>query len=416
MVDEDLESRGASRALAEALEAVEAGLACWTWQLWGQPLMRHERGSWALRTLSQFFGPDYLQRRDGRPPAGLFDQAIAPQLGPARVDRVIELASRLAAVRAQPGFDSLASEAAANAQPSYFAHLQALLAVAAPLATDGWTLDLYPANGPQGDKGRRQKPTPDLRVSRGNVIFAIEVKRLGEDDLLCETQRFTDRVTLRKLDLEQQIGHGVDVTCAEVCDDEELDRWATEVRMAAGRGDRTIAGPGAGQTQIHAEPGGMGSLIGPRIATDLWGRIASAIHRAGRQLRDTPRGWVIVQDDGSLAWATPWSRKPLGDKLSELTGRVRVELSRHSLAGAVITTGRRNEAGPVPEEDVPGTGCLALRRQLAGSQSRETFVISASALAGPGRGLAARLPAPEAQALYMAYARERTRPSVPASG
>jgi hypothetical protein len=406
LINNGVMDRASSLAAAEALEAIEAGRACWTWQLWGQPLLSTQRGRWALSVLSRFFGPGYLHRPDdGRPPIGLFDQAIAPQYGQDRVERVVELAARLAVLQAQDGVESLAVEAAADVQPSYLAHLQALLAVAAPLATTGWTLNLHPVVRSPGRRSS-QLPAPDLRATRDNVSFSVEVKCLGDDDHLQETERITDRLRLRKIDLEAEIGRGLDVTCAAICSDEEVDEWATAVRAAAEQNDFDVPGPGAGRTQIHSAPGGMGTLTGPMLTNDLWGRLASAIFRATRQLQREPRGWALIQDNGSLAWGTQWSRKPLALKLNDLVAPVRRELIRTSLAGVVITTGTRNDAGPIPSEDVPGTGCVALRRPLPGRRSRETFIICPAPLEGTGCGLTRMLPAPDARALYHSYADE----------
>jgi hypothetical protein len=264
----------------------------------------------------------------------------------------VELAARLAVLKGQDGIEALAAEAAAEAQPSYLAHLQVLLAVAAPLATAGWTLDLHPdVRSPRSRSS--QAPAPDLRAARGDVAFSVEVKCLGDDDYLREAERFTDRLRLRKLNLEAQIGRGLDVSCAAICSDEELDQWAAAVRAAAARNEIHGPGPGAGSTEIHGARGGMGTLTGPMLTNDLWGRLASAILRAARQLQRERRGWALIQDNGSLAWATPWSRKPLALKLSDLVAPVRRELSRTSLAGVVITTGTRNDPGPIPSEDVP---------------------------------------------------------------
>jgi hypothetical protein len=398
VIENGVMDRVSSLAAAEALQAIEAGRASWTWQLWGQPLLSSDRGRWALSVLSRFFGPGYLHRPDGRPPIGLFDQAIAPQYGQDGVERVVELAARLAVLQAQDGVESLAAEAAAEVQPSYLAHLQALLAVAAPLATTGWALDLHPVVRSPGRRSS-QLPTPDLRATRDDVSFSIEVKCLGDDDHLQETERFTDRLPLRKIDLEAQIGRGLDVTCAAICSDEEVDEWATAVRAAAAQNESHVPGPGSGSTQIRSVRGGMGTLTGPMLTNDLWGRMALAIVRATRQLQREPRGWALIQDNGSLAWGTQWSRKPLALKLNDLVAPVRRELIRTSLAGVVITTGTRNDAGPGPSEDVPGAGCVALRRPLPGRRSRETFIICPTPLEGTGSGLSKRLPAPDARAL-----------------
>ena len=147
-------------------------------------------------------------------------------------------------------------------------------------------------------------------------------------------------------------------------------------------------------------------MTGPLLSNSLWGRLASAVYRASRQLTRETRGWVLIEDNGSLAWATLWSRKPLAQKLDDLVGPVRQELLRYSLAGVVITTGARNDAGPGPSEDVPGFGCCALRRPLPGRRSRETFIICPTSLQGVGRGLDKYLPAADAQALHRAYAEE----------
>ena len=155
----------------------------------------------------------------------------------------MELATRLAALVGKEGMEQLAAEAAGDNQGSYFAHLQALLSVTAPLATAGWALDLHPASGiAKGISGPAR--SPDLRATRRESSFAVEVKCLGRDDRLTMVERFTDGLKSMKIGLELETGHGLDVTCAEVCSDPELGRWAAEVREAVRAGNFAHLGQG----------------------------------------------------------------------------------------------------------------------------------------------------------------------------
>lgn len=145
-----------------------------------------------MDVLKAFFGADYVQRQAQRPGAALWHHDLCPLLGSDRVDRVMELAGRITAIRHQPRYHQLRHEASQDRQGSYFTHLQALLVIAAPLSDDGWAVDL----APRPLAGRRKQP--DLRASREKVTFSVEVKHLGYDQNLKDTQRFHDRVSIAR--------------------------------------------------------------------------------------------------------------------------------------------------------------------------------------------------------------------------
>ena len=399
MTSED--NRATQQRLADAVRAVDAEDACLTWLFWGKSLLGTPAGERALATLSGVFGPDYLHRQIQRPPAAFFDQSINPMCGPDRQARVLELAAWIDRVRGQPGWHHLKREARGDGQPSYVWHLRALLGLAAAFVIDGWTVDLHP--NPTDDGRSTRGRAPDLRISRGTTRFAVEIKCLGDHVQLQETEHFRHGLRIRRWQLEDELGHGLAITCPEPCDSTALDEWEQQVREASVDRRAEIDGPSGGTTRLLFDVA-TGSTAGLALTGDLWGRLAMHIEDAARQLAHEQRGWIVLEDRGALAWATAWSRQPLTAKLDDIAFYTRRELSTvPHVAGVILTTGPHNTTGPTPGEDVPGQGCIALRRAMPGLQYRETFIVCPTTLEGTTRGLARYLPAADARALYTAY-------------
>jgi hypothetical protein len=368
-----------------------------TWESWGRPLLASEPGRAALEMLRWFFGSDYVQLQAERRGAALWRGDLCPLGGETRVIRVLELASRIAAIREQPGVGRLREEASKDRQGGYFGHLQALLAVAAPLSAAGWRVDLAPCALPGSVK------RPDLRASRANMTFCVEVKHLGYDQAIRKTNDFRDRLFLRKVALESRLGRGLTITGATVCDADELDAWAERVEAAAAIDETVINGPGAGQTQILTSHE-SGPVNGARLDGDLWGRVGMGIQRAARQLAAEHRAWAMIEDAGAVAWATSWSKQHLVAKLDSLISPIRRELAAAPhVAGVVFTTGPRNVGQPVLEQTVWSDGCMATRRELLGARERETFIVRRVGLHLPRRGIEGILGHDDAVALYHAF-------------
>ncbi|GAA0319319.1 hypothetical protein GCM10010151_06360 [Actinoallomurus spadix] len=316
-------------------------------------------------------------------------------MGESRVIRVLELAGRIAAVREQPGIGALRREASTDRQAGYFAHLRALLTIAAPLSIEGWRIEIAPRSHVSGRK-------PDLRASLSGTTFDVEVKHLGYDQDIRGTNDFHDRLFLRKVALENRLRKGLSITGANVCDAQELDAWAERVEAAIAIGATAVDGPGAGRTQILADE--SGPMEGALLDGDLWGRVGVGIQRAAKQIDGGHRGWAFIEDAGAVAWATPWSKKPLTAKLNSLIVPIRRELAAAPhLAGVVFSTAPRNVGAPVLEETVWSEGCIAIRRVLLGIRSRETFIIRRASPQLPLRGIKGILGHDDAVALYLAF-------------
>lgn len=368
-----------------------------TWESWGEPLLASDSGRVALKVLSWFFGVDYVRLQVQRPGAALWSGDLCPLMGESRVIRVLELAERIAAIREQPGIGALRREASADRQGGYFAHLQALLAIAAPLSTAGWRIDL----APRSSQGSGKKP--DLRASYAGTSFCIEVKHLGYDRAISETNVFHDRLFVRKSALERRLQRGLSIADASVCDADELEVWAARVEAATETGATVVDGPGSGKTQILASAE-SGPTKGAVLDGDLWGRIGMGVQRAARQLEGERRGWVFVEDAGAIAWAAPWSKRPLSAKLGSLIAPARRELAAAPhLAGVVLTTAPRNVGEPVLGQTVWSDGCIAIRRTLVGIRSRETFIIRRANPQLPLRGIKGILGHEDAVAMYCGF-------------
>jgi hypothetical protein len=130
-----------------------------TWESWGRPLLARASTRSALEVLCGFFGADYPQLQAEQPPAALWNGDLCPLGGETRVARVVELAAQITAIDGQPGFGRLRREASRDRQESYFAHLRALLTVAAPLSADGWLVDLAPRPLQEGREASRPRIT-----------------------------------------------------------------------------------------------------------------------------------------------------------------------------------------------------------------------------------------------------------------
>jgi hypothetical protein len=331
---------------------------------------RRRAGRWALATLRERLGEDWLgravERSDGSFPLGLHllgSHTLA-------VVEALEWAQRLDLCAGWDGHGFILRDLRRDPRTARILHTRAQLLVAAVACQLGWGVALEPSG--------RDRPPADVHLSTPADEISVEVRVLTQSESGREQFAAAESGSewLMMLGIQEHVWiSGKLNRHPRPAERREIERFVRRNAAAAHSGEKPRLALDGIALALVDRAAAAGTLSGPTVRENLFERMVSAIAAKARRMQNSGAEWLHITVLTGLRAFTPWGKSPLAEKLSMMMAALDEALGDDRPAGIVLCSG----AGLTPEvkaEDAAQAHGSALRRPINPLSGRETLIMA----------------------------------------
>lgn len=331
---------------------------------------RYQAARWALDTLQERLGNDWLERAaklsDGEIPLslhllGAHTHALAEAL---------EWALRLEMSEGWDGSADFLRDLLQDPRPARILHSRAQLAQASLAARLGWPVSLEPS----GDDGA----PADLAIVAPSGTIIAEVRVLTPSDFGRDQREIAERVSdwLFWLGVNSNVWIGGEIardpTMAERREIEEfVERQADQAR----KGKKPIYSDNGIALELHERGAGGPPLTSPPVQEDLFNRMVRVIAEKAEKMQGSGAQWLHATVLTGLWAFTQWGRSSLSSKAPAMSAMLRAALGDRCPGGIVLTSAPGLAPDDKGEEIARDPAGISLRIGTQALRARESLIL-----------------------------------------